>query len=130
MKLLKNSMAVMAVIMLVGGLAQAQSNKYQRPGKKAAEPVASAVGTAAPATPAKDAKAVDTKSEKVDIQKIESEYWQSKDTEFHVVQNRKYAKEKRPFAHLGYGLLVNDSFNRGGAVSVSGGYYYKEQMGF
>lgn len=122
--------------MLGTSLAQAQANKYQRPGKKEAAPIAPAPGTAtdkaaAPAGAAPNvSKGTDTKSEKVDIQQIEQDYWQQKDTEFHVVQSRRFTKEKRPFVNVGYGVLINDSFNRGGAVSVSGGYYYKEQMGF
>lgn len=133
MKLLTRSMALIAISTLVGGLANAQSGKYQRPGKKKAEAAvapAPGKGTDKAAAPTAAAKSVDTKSEKVDIQQIETDYWQQKDTEFHVVQSRRYTKEKRPFVHLGYGLLINDSFNRGGAISASGGYYYKEQMGF
>lgn len=128
MRLLKRSIAFIAILMLMnGGLAYAQSSKYQRPGKKAAAPVAPAPGTktdkaSAPAI----AKPV---SEKVDIQQIEQEYWQQKDTEFHVVQSRRFTKEKKPFAHFGYGLLINDTFNKGGEFTLSGGYYYKEQMG-
>ncbi|MES2768991.1 MAG: outer membrane beta-barrel domain-containing protein [Bdellovibrionota bacterium] len=141
MKLLKSSIASITILsaaisMLVGGSAYAQSNKYQRPGKKEAAPVAPAPGTAtdkaaAPAAaPAKDAKAVDTKSEKVDIQQIEQDYWQQKDTEFHVVQSRRFTKEKRPFVNLGYGLLINDSFTKGSSLNLSSGYYFKEQHGF
>jgi outer membrane beta-barrel protein len=129
MKALRISTAVIAVLMLVSDFAQAQSNKYQRPGKKAAAVVAPAAGTAAPAAPAKDAKAVDPKSEKVDIQQIENDYWQSKDSEFHVVQSRRYSKEKRPFMNLGFGPLINDNFNKGFQYSLSGGYFYKEQTG-
>jgi outer membrane beta-barrel protein len=120
---------IVAVTILVGGLANAQSSKYQRPGKKTVDPAIAPVAKDSKDSKATDTK-TDTKSEKVDIQQIENEYWQSKDTEFHVVQNRKFAKEKRPFVSLGYGLLVNDSFNRGGAIAASGGYYYKEQTGF
>src|SRR5690606_31100857 len=129
MKLLTRSIAFFAFITLASTLSHAQANKYKRPTKKAAPAPAKAGKTAAPA---KDAAATtaDTKSEKVDIQKIEQEYWQQKDTEFHVVQSRRFTKEKKPFAQVGYGLLVNDSFNRGGAFSISGGYYYKENMGF
>lgn len=116
---------------LAGGLANAQSSKYKRPGKKAATEVAPAPGkgidkAAAPVV----AKPTDTKSEKVDIQQIETDYWQQKDTEFHVVQSRRFTKEKRPFVNLGYGLLINDSFNKGTEFNISSGYYYKEQMGF
>lgn len=130
MRLLTRSIAFVAILS-ISGLAQAQSNKYQRPGKKAADTaVAPAPGTATDKAAApKDAKAVDTKSEKVDINQIEQDYWQQKDTEFHVVQSRRFTKEKRPFVNLGYGVLINDSFNKGTALSVSTGYYYKEQMG-
>ncbi len=132
MRLLKRSIAFVAIITLFsGGIAHAQANKYQRPGKKAAAPVAPAPGTKTDkaAAPAAAAKPADTKSEKVDIQQIEQEYWQQKDTEFHVVQSRRYTKEKKPFVHAGYGILVNDTFNKGGAYTISGGYYFKEQMG-
>lgn len=133
MRLLKRSIAFIAITLLLnGGFAHAQANKYQRPGKKAADaaiPVSKETGATGAAAPAA-AKTTDTKSEKVDIQQIESEYWQQKDTEFHVVQSRRFTKEKRPFVNLGYGVLINDSFNKGTALAVSGGYYYKEQTGF
>ena len=105
MKTIKISIAVMAI--LVSGLANAQSDKYQRPGKKSTEAVAPAVSAPAASKDAKvtDKKA-DAKSEKVDIQQMESEYWQSKDTEFHVVQSRKYTKEKRPYANFEVGTLI------------------------
>ncbi len=120
--------------MLGTSLAHAQANKYQRPGKKEAAPIAPAPGTAtdkaaAPAAAPNVSKGTDTQSEKVDIQQIEQDYWQQKDTEFHVVQSRRFTKEKKPFAHLGYGVLINDTFNKGGEFTISGGYYYKEQMG-
>lgn len=133
MRLLRRSIAFFAItVLLSGGFAHAQANKYQRPGKKAAETtVAPAPGTATDkaAAPAAATKPTDAKSEKVDIQQIESEYWQQKDTEFHVVQSRRYTKEKRPFVNLGYGVIINDNFNKGTSFALSGGYYYKEQMG-
>ncbi len=129
MKLLTRSIAFFAFITLASTLSHAQANKYKRPERKAAP--APAAGTAAPAKNATaTAPAAEKKSEKVDIQKIEQEYWQQKDTEFHVVQSRRFTKEKKSFAHLSYGILLNDTFNKGGAISVSGGYFYKEQMGF
>jgi len=124
-------MALIAISTLVGGLANAQSSKYQRPGKKkAAASVAPAPGKGTDNAAAPTAtKPVDTKSEKVDIQQIETDYWQQKDTEFHVVQSRRFTKEKRPFIHLGYGLLINDSFTKGSSYALSGGYYFTEQNG-
>lgn len=130
MKTLTRSIVLVSVLTLIGGLAHAQSDKYQRPGKKSTEAVAPAIGAAAAAKKDDKAPKVEAKSEKVDIQQIESEYWQSKDTEFHVVQSRKFAKEKRPYVNLGYGMIINDNFNKGGQFSLSGGYYYQEQKGF
>jgi outer membrane beta-barrel protein len=128
---MKNVIKTIAFIaaMMMALPAQGQSNKYQRPGKKKAAEVAPAAGTALnEAKPAAEVKS-DKKSEKVDIQQIENDYWQQKDTEFHVVQSRKYSKEKKFFLSAGYGTLVNDSFNTGGMFLLSGGYYFKETYG-
>ncbi len=108
----------------------AQSGKYQRPGKKAAAPVvAPAPGKAAVAVPVEAKSKSDVKSEKMDIQEIESAYWQQKDSEFHVVQNRRFSKEKRYFISPTVGILINDSFTKGMSYGLSGGYYMTERNG-
>jgi len=113
-------------LVFVAQTAHAQSSQYQKPGKKKK---ADAAIAASPVPGTSDAKKSDTKSEKVDINQIEQQYWQQKDTEFHVVQSRRYTKEKKWFVSASYGLLLNDSFNRGNILGLSGGYYFKEQMG-
>lgn len=103
----------------------AQSSQYKRPGKKKSAEIA----PKSDAAPAPTKTLDNPKSEKVDIQQIETDYWQQKDTEFHVVQSRRYTKEKKAFVSLGYGTLINDSFNTGGMLAASGGYYFKETYG-
>ncbi len=119
------TVALAMMLLLSLGDAFAQSDKYQRPGKKSAE-------TAVPvkAAPASDKTKPEAKSDKVDIQEIENQYWQQKDQDFHVVQNRRYTKEKRYYLSPTAGILINDSFTKGQAFGLSGGYYLSEQNGF
>lgn len=68
-------------------------------------------------------------SDKLDLKRLEDKYWSAKDTDFSVVQNRRYTKAKKYFVSLGYGPLVNDAYSYGRMTNVSGGYYFSERMG-
>lgn len=68
-------------------------------------------------------------SDKLDLQKLEDKYWSAKDTDFSVVQNRRYTKANKFFVSMGYGPLVNDAYSYGRMTNVSGGYYFSERMG-
>lgn len=78
--------------------------------------------------PAK-AEATEKESDKIDIQKLEQKYWSAKDTDFNVVQNRTYTKEKRFNFSAGYGLPINDPFYEGNVNSLMTSYYWNERMG-
>lgn len=69
------------------------------------------------------------KIDSVDISDIESKYWAPKDTDFNVVQNRTYTKEKRVSLHLQYGPSINDTLNEGYAGSLGATYYFSERWG-
>lgn len=71
----------------------------------------------------------DRGSDKLDLKKLEDKYWAAKDTDLAVVQNRTYAKEKRFFASLSYGPMVNDPFSYGRMTNISAGYYFTERWG-
>ncbi len=104
----------------------AQDSKYKRAKKPSVDPVTAA------ASPAPNASGKDDKSkkdEKVDVKEIENQYWSSKDTEFHVVQNRRYTKDKRVFASVEFGSLIGDSYTKGNAYSLDVGYFFNEQSG-
>lgn len=71
------------------------------------------------------------KAEKVDLKKIQSDYWGSKDgTEIEVVQKRKYSKTNRLETVLFGGLVATDPFlnvkNYGAAIN----YHFSEAFGF
>ncbi len=74
-----------------------------------------------PAAPVKD--------ERVDISDIENKYWAPKDTDFSVVQNRTYSKEKRAAFSLMYGPLVNDTWTEGNTTALAVNYFFNERMG-
>ncbi len=78
-------------------------------------------------TPA--AAASDKESDKIDIQKLEQKYWSAKDSDFSVVQNRTYTKEKRLNLSLAYGLPINDPFYEGNVTSFMTSYYWSERSG-
>ncbi|MGZ3721802.1 MAG: outer membrane beta-barrel domain-containing protein [Bdellovibrionales bacterium] len=84
---------------------------------------------AAPAAPAEAAKATKPGDEKVDISDLENKYWAPKDTDFSVVQNRTYTKEKRFFLSLEYGIPVSDNYSTGNLYGVTGNYYLSERHG-
>ncbi len=69
------------------------------------------------------------KSDKLDLQKLEDKYWSAKDSDFAVVQNRTYPKDKRFFASGSYGLLFNDSYSNGKMYNIAAGYYFSERWG-
>lgn len=68
-------------------------------------------------------------SDKLDLRKLEEKYWSAKDTDFTVVQNRTYTKEKRFYISLAYGPLMNDPYFTGRNTAFSLGYYFSERMG-
>jgi outer membrane beta-barrel protein len=68
-------------------------------------------------------------SDKLDLKRLEDKYWSAKDTDFSVVQNRRYTKANRFFVSLAYGPLVNDAYSYGRMTNVAGGYYFSERMG-
>lgn len=132
---MKNNLRLsILVVVVVCGIysieSYAQNNQYKRP-KPNRQRTESVVGKAKSdtksdsATATKDSK----KEEKVDIKDIENQYWSPKDTEFHVVQNRRYAKDKRFFTSLSFGGTIGDSYTKGNVYSLGIGYFFNEQYG-
>ncbi|MFN7903581.1 MAG: outer membrane beta-barrel domain-containing protein [Pseudobdellovibrionaceae bacterium] len=72
---------------------------------------------------------VEKESDKIDIQKLEQKYWSAKDTDFNVVQNRTYTKEKRFNLSAAFGLPINDPVYEGHVNSFMTSYYWNERMG-
>lgn len=71
----------------------------------------------------------DRSSDKLDLKKLEDKYWSTKDTDFTVVQNRLYPKNKRAFVSGSFGALINDPYSIGRMASFSTGYYFSERWG-
>lgn len=117
------TLSIMCSIFLMGSWGYSQTGQYQNPSKKAGDAKPKANQGATPAQ--KD----NSKSTKVDIQDIENQYWQQKDQDFHVVQNRLFTKDKRFFISPKVGLLVNDSFTKGISYGIASGYYFNERSG-
>lgn len=72
---------------------------------------------------------VSAASDKIDLQKLEQQYWSSKDDEFTVVQNRSYTKKGRYFFNVAAGIPINDPYSKGTLQSLSSGYFFSEQLG-
>ena len=85
----------------------------------------------APAKNSKSSSATksDASADKLDIQGLEQKYWAPKDTDFSVVQNRTYTKEKKYAASVQYGLLMNDGYSSGGGIMLTGNYFMDERQG-
>lgn len=79
----------------------------------------------APSAPAPGNKGED----KVDISDLENKYWAPKDTDFSVVQNRTYTKEKRFFLAPQWGMPINDPYSEGNVYGVTLNYFWSERMG-
>ncbi len=65
----------------------------------------------------------------LDISDLETKYWAPKDTDFSVVQNRTYTKEKRFSLSVSGGLLVNDGYSSGYLLGVAANRYFSERYG-
>lgn len=70
------------------------------------------------------------KNDKVDLKQIEEQFWSAKDTDFAVVQNRAFPKEKRFFISASTGTLMNDPFVNSTITRYSFGYFFSERWGF
>lgn len=101
--------------------------------KAAGKPAVKAAPVAAPAAAAAPTPVVPVapagKGDQVDISDIENKYWAPKDTDFNVVQNRTYTKEKRLAISAQYGPVINDTFNEGNAGSLGLNYFFTERWG-
>lgn len=78
---------------------------------------------AAPAVPGQPG------SEKLDVTDLENKYWAPKDTDFSVVQNRTYTKEKKFFLSLQYGPDLNQTYLDGYQLGANVNYFWSERMG-
>jgi outer membrane beta-barrel protein len=82
--------------------------------------------------PTKTKVEVDTakkQSNAMDVSGLEQQYWSAKDTDFSVVQNRLYKKEKRFSFSAEVGTLMNDKFAQGYGLNLSGTYHLTERTG-
>ena len=109
-KLIQLSLVATFVLGLAMQTAQAQAKKTKEVKKEAAPKVKK-------------------ESEKLDIRDLEQKYWAPKDTDFSVVQNRAYTKEKRFSYSLQYGPIINDAFNEGYNLGLSVNYFLNERKG-
>jgi outer membrane beta-barrel protein len=69
-------------------------------------------------------------SDRMDLKKLEDKYWEAKDSDMGVVQNRTYTKDDRFFLSASYGPLVNDAYSIGRMTNFAAGYYFSERWGF
>lgn len=83
----------------------------------------------AKSTPAKGAPTDAKPTDKVDISDVEQKYWAPKDTDFSVVQNRAYTKEKRFSVSATYGPTLNDQYSDGYNLGLSANYFFTERYG-
>lgn len=120
-RLVKCSLGIVTALSIFASpLANAQSSQYKRKAKPAAKKSA---GKKAPA------KSGSATNQKLDIENLEKRYWAPKDTEFKVVQNRKFNKAKRYNLSVMGGTLFNDSFSEGDNLLISSTHYFDEHNG-
>ncbi len=113
------SILTLAMGLSFGVSAEAQS-------KKAAASKEPAPKASAPSTGDKKAE---PQSDRLDISDVEEKYWAPKDTDFSVVQNRTYAKEKRYSVTGQIGPIVNDAYAAGMIQGIKANYFFSERYG-
>ncbi|MCC6278119.1 MAG: outer membrane beta-barrel domain-containing protein [Oligoflexia bacterium] len=101
------------------------ADKYQRNKPKTSE----IVGPQPDDPKASQAPSKKTSDEKVDVSGLEERYWTAKDTEFKVVQNRLYTKEKRFSVTPTVGPLLFDPYTSSWNYGVAVNYYFTERHG-
>jgi outer membrane beta-barrel protein len=117
---------ITASLVLIQETAFAQANQYKR--KKTDE-------TQVLPAPGTDGKPADAGAppaptgDKLDITDLEQKYWSAKDTDFSVVQNRTYTKEKRYSLSASMGPIVNDAYSKGFGFALTGNYFFSEREG-
>lgn len=123
-------LGVFSTLAFCASTALAQSSQYQR-AKKTAPKAEAPAGPAAGAASAPGASPApgNELDKKVDITDLEQKYWVPKDTEFHVVQNRTYTKEKRFAVTLAGGTLINDQYSKAFVGLLAANYYLSERLG-
>lgn len=112
---------ILVILMLFGAEVFAQSSKYQRQEKKPSK------ATSAKTTSNKAEKKKE--SEKLDISGLEEKYWAPKDTDFTVVQNRTFTKDKKIGVSFLAGPVINDNFSEGIDLSLTANYFFSERHG-
>lgn len=120
---LRKTFFVLAGVLVFGSAAFAQGQAKQNSKvKKAEAPLAPSASGDPAASPKKE-------DEKLDITDLEQKYWSAKDTDFTVVQNRAFPKEKRVALSLTMGPLVNDPYSEGFNYGLSASYFTSERYG-
>lgn len=112
---------LLAIVLCFGIEAFAQSSKYQRAEKKPQKTEAT--------KDKKNPTDEKSKSDKLDISGLEDKYWAPKDTDFTVVQNRTFSKDKKYGISLLAGPVINDNFSEGIDVSLTANYFFSERHG-
>ena len=69
-------------------------------------------------------------ADKLDVERLEKQYWAPKDTEFEVVQQRLFKKSNRFSVGLGYGSLQNENLLTTRASTFNVNYFINEYVGF
>ena len=121
---MKKLIVTMMVLTLASFSAYAQNK-----GKKLKLPSDSAQPSGKTAAPPAGTAPAKKPDGKLDVSELEDKYWAPKDTDFNVVQNRTYSKEKR-FSLTGlFGTPTNDLFNEGSHLGLVANYYFSERYG-
>jgi len=69
------------------------------------------------------------KAEKVDTSDLEKGYWATKDQDMAVIQNRLYSKTHKVMLSGAYGIMLNNSYSEGTAITGMAHYFWSERMG-
>lgn len=118
--------AVVVVCVAVQSNAQSKFDRASKKKAKTEEAIPAALPESKDDTKAESKK---PKSDKVDISDLENRYWTAKDTEFSVVQNRLYTKEKRFSITPEIGPIFNDPYTNSINLGVAVNYYFTERSG-
>lgn len=120
---------LLSLCFLAGSLALPAQRAFAQKGKTAPAATPAAPTAVTPPTAPVAPAAPGANDKKLDISDLENKYWAPKDTDFSVVQNRTYPKEKKFFISPEYGVMVNDQYSDGSVFGLTGNYFFSERYG-
>ncbi len=124
------TVAAILGLSLGSSFAWAQTSEYQQHHSPAKAKSAIKVAAKKQAKPTSASQSTaNQSSDQLNMGSLEKKYWSAKDTDFSVVENRKYTKAKKFALSMLVGPIINDPYNTGYNYEMKLNYYFSERYG-